>query len=275
MASVKILAILNITPDSFSDGGRFAGLDEVVRAAGVALDAGADILDVGGESTRPGAVPVPAEEEIARVVPAIRAIRAAYPRALISIDTRKAAVAEAAVQAGACMINDVSGLQYDPSLALVAARYETGLVLMHSQGTPDVMQRNPGYPHGVVPEVKAFLGRQAEAAMAAGVPSGKIILDPGFGFGKTVDHNLALLHYIDELCTLGFPVLAGTSRKSFLTLGQGDPPPDRREALTAASLAIAVQRGAAYVRLHDVPTQAPVVRLLERLARVAQNPVPR
>lgn len=271
---IRLMAVLNVTPDSFSDGGRFASPDEVVAEAGRALALGAAILDVGGESTRPGARTIPIEEEMARVLPAVEAIHAAYPRALISIDTRKAAVAEAALQAGAGMINDVSGLQYDPAMAEVAARHNAWLVLMHSQGTPETMQKNPSYPGGVVPEVKAFLSGQAERAERAGVDAGKIILDPGFGFGKALDHNLALLHYIDELCAIGFPVMAGLSRKSFLALGDPAITPDRREALTAAAITLAIQKGATYLRVHDVAAHAPVVKLVaETEARRESSPV--
>lgn len=264
------MAILNLTPDSFSDGGRLGSLDAVLKAAEEAITTGADILDVGGESTRPGAQEIPVEEELQRVIPAIEALRREFPHIPISIDTRKAPVAEAAVQAGAGIINDVSGLQYDPAIADIAARYDAQLVIMHSQGTPDTMQNAPCYPNGVVEEVIAFFRQQTALALNAGVSPERIILDPGFGFGKTVQHNLTLLHYMDKLVALGYPVLAGTSRKSFLTLGDTGITPDQREPLTAASLTLAIRKGARMVRVHDVATQAPVVRLVEALSAAAQ-----
>jgi dihydropteroate synthase len=259
----QIMAILNVTPDSFSDGGQINNLNSLLMAATQALEAGADILDIGGESTRPGAETIPIEVELSRVVPAIEAIRKHFPQAVISIDTRKSAVAEAALQAGASIINDVSGLQYDPEIADVAARHEARLILMHSQGTPETMQINPTYPSGVIPEIRAFFERQIERAVAAGVRREHIILDPGFGFGKTLQHNLELLHYISDFSDLGLPLLAGTSRKSFLTLGNLAIQPTEREALTAASLALAIQGGAGMVRVHDARTQAPVVHMVD------------
>lgn len=259
----RIMAILNVTPDSFSDGGRFDGLDDVLLAAERAVQAGADILDIGGESTRPGAKEISIEEETARVVPVIKALHRRFPEVLISIDTRKAAVAGAAVQAGAGMINDVSGLQFDPAIAGVAARAESWLVIMHSQGTPETMQANPSYSQGVIPDILAFFRQQVAVAEAAGVRRERIILDPGFGFGKTLNHNLEILGRFEAFQELGLPLLAGTSRKSFLALGNKSIGPQDREALTAASLALAIQKGASYVRVHDVESQAPAVRLLD------------
>lgn len=258
----QIMAILNVTPDSFSDGGNLQSVDVVLSAAEKALRAGADILDIGGESTRPGAKTVPADIELQRVLPAVEAIRQRFPDARISVDTRKAQVAELAVQAGASIINDVSGLQFDAEMLNVLARTKAQLVLMHSQGTPEEMQRNPAYPAGVVDEVMAFFTRQIQAVERAGIAKGRIILDPGFGFGKTLAHNLSLLKHLGRFQELGCPVLVGTSRKSFLTLGS-DISPSEREALTEVSLALAIERGAAYVRVHDVVAQAPAVRLIE------------
>ena len=256
------MAVLNVTPDSFSDGGRLSSLDQIVAEAEHALKNGAAILDVGGESTRPGSKAVDLQEELHRVIPAVGAIHAAHSRALISVDTRKSEVAGAALKEGARMVNDVSGLQFDPAMAEVVAAHKAWLVIMHSQGTPDVMQDNPHYPQGVVKEVREFLFRQAEKAIEAGVDRKKIILDPGFGFGKTVEHNLELLHAIDAIAKLGFPVMAGVSRKGFLTLGDSSITTEKREALTSASIALAVEKGADYVRVHDVETQAPVINLL-------------
>jgi len=261
------MAILNVTPDSFSDGGRLLTLDSALRAAEHALLAGANVLDVGGESTRPGAETIDAQAEMERVVPNIEAIHLRFPEAIISVDTRKAAVAEAAIEAGASWINDVSGLQFDPAMAATVARHQATLVLMHSQGTPDTMQRDPQYPQGVVQSILDFLEAQVAFAEQAGIAREKLIVDPGFGFGKTVAHNLDILRGLERFQELGLPVLAGTSRKSFLTMGNRDILTDEREALTAVSLAMAIQKGAAYVRVHDVETQAPVIRLAEALCQ--------
>jgi dihydropteroate synthase len=261
----KIMAILNVTPDSFSDGGRLITLDAALRAAEHALLAGASVLDVGGESTRPGASVVDVEAEIERVVPHIEAIHQRFPEAVLSVDTRKAPVAEAAIQAGASWINDVSGLQFDPAMAETVVRHNATLVLMHSQGTPDTMQRDPQYPQGVVSAVLNFFKQQIALAEKAGISRERLILDPGFGFGKTLAHNLDLLRGLDGFQALGLPVLVGTSRKSFLTMGNRDILVDEREALTAVSVAMAVQHGVAYVRVHDVEVHAPVIRLAEAL----------
>lgn len=270
----KIMAILNMTPDSFSDGGRLRTLDAALRTAEHALVAGADILDVGGESTRPGAMPVEPDEEMQRVLPVIAAIRKEFPQAMLSIDTRKAAVANAALEAGAGMVNDVSGLQYDDAMIETVARQQARLIIMHSQGTPDTMQRNPQYPRGIIEEITHFLGTQADLAIQAGVKREHILLDPGFGFGKTLSHNLTLLSRLDEISALGFPLLVGASRKSFLTLGNRDIPVHEREALTAVALSLAIQKGAAYVRVHDVETQFPIIRLAEALLETGKQAMP-
>jgi len=270
---IKIMAILNVTPDSFSDGGRLTSVDTVLRAAEHALAAGASILDVGGESTRPGAQAVDVQEEIERVIPGLTAIHRRFPKAVLSVDTRKSQVAEAAIQAGASWINDVSGLQYDPNMAKVIARHKATLVLMHSQGTPDTMQRDPQYPNGVVDSILQFLKTQIGVAEKAGIDRDHLVLDPGFGFGKTVAHNLELLRGLEQFQELGLPLLVGTSRKSFLTLGNRDITVHEREALTAVSLTLAAQKGATYVRVHDVETHTPVIRLAEALmSEAVQTP---
>ncbi len=264
---LETMAILNATPDSFSDGGRLTDTDAMVRAAARALELGVEILDVGGESTRPGAAEVSAEEELERVIPAIKAILTAFPDARISVDTRKAAVARAALDAGAAMVNDVSGLVFDPAMARVVAEAGCKVVIMHSKGTPDMMQQNPQYDD-LMGEVSDFFYRQVAYAVEAGVDLENIILDPGIGFGKTLAHNMTLMRRLPELVSIGFPVLVGTSRKGFLTLGKPDEIPlDQREALTAASLAVAVQNGARLLRIHDVETQMPVIRWLRLLCQ--------
>ena len=272
-----IMAILNITPDSFSDGGQLFGedfnqsVDAVLHAAQSALDAGADVLDIGGESTRPGAAEISLDEELCRVIPMIKALKQVFPHAVLSIDTRKSEVARQAVEAGARIINDVSGLQYDPGMIAVAADTGVSLVIMHTQGTPQTMQHNPAYPRGVLAEVMTFFERQIALATRHGISPNRIILDPGFGFGKTIDHNLQLLAQLNIFQPLGFPLLAGASRKSFLTLGQGEPETDiaskqyHRDLLTAASLTTAIANGANMVRIHNVPALAPVIRLADRL----------
>jgi dihydropteroate synthase len=263
MSSVQIMAILNLTPDSFSDGGALSSVDVLLQAAEDALAAGAHILDMGGESTRPGAQCVPEEEELKRIIPAIKAVHQTFPEALISVDTRKSIVAQAALRAGACIVNDVSGLQYDPAMAEVCGREDCQVILTHSQGIPETMQQNPSYPQGVIFEISAFFEQQIQYAKRSGIQKEAIILDPGFGFGKTTEQNLELLNHLDAFLTLGCPLMAGTSRKTFLTLGKTDIPPQNREALTALTLALAIERGATYVRIHDTQTQAPAIRLIE------------
>jgi dihydropteroate synthase len=253
---VTIVGVLNVTPDSFSDGGRFLrggsalDLGALLRAAEALLADGADVLDVGGESTRPGAEPVPAAEEVRRTAPAIEALAKRFG-ARLSIDTRKAEVAEAALDAGATIVNDVSGLRSDPALAEVVARRGAGLVLGHLRGEPATMQREVHF-EDVLREVGDELAASAARALAAGVAPGAIAVDPGLGFGKRLPHNLALLANVGRLrVRLGRPVLVGPSRKSFLGELTGDPA-SARDAATQAACAIAVFEGADAVRVHDV-----------------------
>lgn len=266
-AHVTAMAILNLTPDSFSDGGTLTHIESVLAHAQAALDAGATVLDVGGESTRPGAQAVAVDEECQRVVPVIEALVATFPCVRVSIDTRKAPVAQAALAAGAQMVNDVSGGTFDPEILQVVARAQCPYVLMHSQGTPDVMQDAPTYGD-LLGDITGFFYGQVAACLNAGILAPNLILDPGLGFGKTVAHNLELLQRLPELVSLGFPVLVGSSRKSFLTLGTGHPAVDQREALTAATTALAIQAGAMWVRVHDADVQMPVIRLAEGIKRL-------
>lgn len=248
---IRVMGVLNITPDSFSDGGRFLAPEAALAQARAMVAAGADILDIGAESTRPGAEPASAEDEIARAVPVIAAIRAESPVA-ISIDTMKPQVARAAVAAGATIWNDVAALGYAPEGPDVAAELGCDVVLMHMQGEPRTMQAAPRYDD-VVGEVEAFLIARAEAAMRAGVAQEKIWLDPGIGFGKTLAHNLALLAHLDRIVALGFPVLLGVSRKSFIAAIE--PAAKAPEARAPGSIACALagaQAGVAAVRVHDV-----------------------
>jgi dihydropteroate synthase len=253
-----ILGILNVTPDSFSDGGRFEGVEQAAAHAEAMAAEGADVIDVGGESTRPGASPVGEAEELRRVLPVIRRIRGLAP---ISIDTTKAAVAAAALEAGAAIVNDVSGATRDGSMLRVVAQHGAGIILMHRRGTPQTMQRLARY-RDVVAEVKRFLSGRIEAALAAGIARGAIAVDPGIGFAKTLRHNLVLLAHTSEIAALGFPVVIGVSRKGFVGRLLDQPAEQRLEGTIAASL-IAVAGGARGIRVHDV---APVARAL-RVAR--------
>jgi dihydropteroate synthase len=247
LARPLVMGIVNVTPDSFSDGGRYAdpapALDHARR---LAAD-GADLIDVGGESTRPGARPVPEADELARVIPVVEAL--ARDGVAVSVDTGKPAVMRAAIAAGAAMINDVSALAA-PGALTACAQSDVGVCLMHMRGEPRTMQRDPAYGD-VVAEVREFLDARSAACRAAGIGSERIVVDPGFGFGKTVEHNLTLLRALPAIAALGYPVLAGWSRKSSLGHLTGRPVEERLAASLAAALA-AVARGAAIVRVHDV-----------------------
>ena len=257
-----IMGILNATPDSFSDGGKFQTLETAVARGLQMVEEGADIIDIGGESTRPGAKPVQPSEEIARTVPIIRKLRE-KTNALISIDTRKAEVARAAIAAGADIINDVSALA-DPGMAAVAAETGAGLVLMHMQGTPENMQNDPRYADAVS-TVRNFLEERAAFAVERGIAPEQICLDPGIGFGKTDEHNLALLKGIPQLAAAGRPVLVGASRKSFIGRMTGREKPDERLAGSLAVVAFAVLRGAHILRVHDVKESCDAASLVDTL----------
>lgn len=259
-----VVGVLNVTPDSFSDGGRFAARSEAVEQGRRMCAEGADLIDVGGESTRPGSEPVCADAEIARVLPVIEELTAEAD-VPISIDTRKAQVAAAALDAGAEIINDVSALRTDPDMAALAAERGVPVVFVHMQGSPRTMQKNPAYRE-VVADVKAWLGERIEAATAAGIAPQRIIVDPGFGFGKTLGHNLELLRRLRELHELGRPLLVGTSRKSMLGAIL-DVPTGQRLYGTLATLASAVLSGCHMVRVHDVLPALQVVKVCEAIVR--------
>jgi dihydropteroate synthase len=246
--AARIMGILNVTPDSFSDGGRFTNLDAAIDAARRMLAEGATIIDVGGESTRPGAEPVSVGEELERVIPVIEAV-AQELSAAVSVDTSKPKVMEAAVRAGATMINDVMALRAEGAIE-TARDLGVPVCLMHMQGQPRTMQKNPHYDD-VVAEVREFLLRRVDACSAAGIDAARLLIDPGFGFGKTLEHNLTLLADLDVLVQTGYPVLVGLSRKSMIAAIM-DRPVDDRTAASAALALIAVQKGAAVVRVHDV-----------------------
>ena len=241
------MGVVNVTPDSFSDGGRYLDARAAIAHGRVLAGEGADLLDVGGESTRPGAEPVEAAEEAARVVPVIEALA---PHTPVSVDTTKASVARAAIAAGASVVNDVSALRFDPDLAGVVADAGVDCCLMHMQGEPRTMQDDPRYDD-VVSEVKAHLEERAAFAVAAGIAEERIRVDPGIGFGKTVEHNLELLRRLDEIVALGFPVLVGTSRKGFLGKLTGREVGERLPG-TIATNVLAFERGASIFRVHDV-----------------------
>jgi len=251
------MGIVNMTPDSFSDGGRFVqgpgGTPDVGRAVDEALamaDEGADILDVGGESTRPGSERVSQEDELGRVIPVIEAVSSATDIP-VSIDTYKASVAREAIRAGASIINDISAMSFDPEMAGVAAEYGAAVVLMHIKGTPADMQKDPHYDD-LLGEVKGFLRNAAGKAAAAGVDPGRILLDPGIGFGKRLEHNLELIRRLGEIRALGYPVVLGASRKSFIGMLTDGAPPDDRLAGSLSAAVLGACTGASIVRVHDV-----------------------
>ena len=257
-----ILGILNLTPDSFFDGGVWRSPRTAVRRAIQMVEEGADIVDVGGESTRPGARPVAASEEIRRILPVIESL-AGRIRAPISVDTTKAEVASAALSAGAEIVNDISGLRFDPRLAEVAACHGAGLVLSHIRGRPRTMQKNPRYPH-LVFQVVSRLQESVHLAESAGVSRSSILVDPGIGFGKTGEQNLLLLRYLGALHSTGCPILVGASRKSFLGRILGETPPHLLHGSLAVA-ALAVERGTAALRVHDVRATVEVARVAEAL----------
>jgi dihydropteroate synthase len=252
MAPFRIMGVVNVTPDSFSDGGEHDDAAAAIAHGRRLIEEGAAIVDVGGESTRPGADPVPAEEERRRVVPVIEGLSDAGAR--ISIDTMKLEVAEAAVEAGATYVNDVTAFRHDPGLAGLVADRGLDCCLMHMLGEPRTMQLDPRYDD-VVSDVKAFLEERLAAAVAAGVPEERIQLDPGIGFGKTLEHNLELLRRLDEIVAIGRPVVLGTSRKNFIGLLTGRDPGARAHG-TVATCVLGLERGATVFRVHDVAAVA-------------------
>lgn len=259
-----IMGIVNVTPDSFSDGGQHATVQAAVDHARRLVDEGADIIDIGGESTRPGAQSVPVEEELERVIPVVERLAPGIP-VPISVDTYKAEVAEAALASGAHMINDISALRLDTRLGEVVARAGVPVVLMHMKGLPRDMQENPHYD-SVIGEILGFLRDAVARAESCGIPREKIIIDPGIGFGKTVAHNLEILKRLGEFRSLGLPILVGTSRKSLIGKVLNLPVDQRLEG-TAATVALAIASGADIVRVHDVRYMARVARMADAIVR--------
>lgn len=268
----RIMGILNITPDSFSDGGKFFALDAALAQAEKMIAAGADIIDIGGESTRPFSAPVSIEEETQRVVPVIEYLskKITIP---ISIDTTKSVIARRAVSAGASIINDISALRLDPDMAEVAAKNDVLLILMHMKGTPSDMQVSPTYDD-LLGEIKSFLNQAILRAEKSGIPKNKIIIDPGIGFGKTVQHNLYLINNLNEFQDLNVPVLIGPSRKAFIRkifvqAGKTEPKPDHPlvETGTQASVAAGIMGGAHIVRVHNVANTCATVKIIDAIRK--------
>jgi len=248
--SPYFVGILNVTPDSFSDGGKYLNIESALKRAKELLEEGADIIDVGGESTRPFSDPVPEDEELKRVIPVIKAIKKEFPKTIISVDTYKSKVAERALEAGAEIINDISALRFDPKMVEVVKVFNCPVIIMHMQGNPKTMQINPTY-EDVVSEVKDFLKKRIEFLVEKGIPFEKIIVDPGIGFGKTFEHNLQILKNLDSFKELNRPILIGHSRKSFI----GEivkKPPYQRDGGTVGISIFAYLKGAHLLRVHKV-----------------------
>jgi len=263
-----LMGIVNVTPDSFSDGGRYYKCQTAVDHAVRLVEDGANLLDIGAESTRPGAIPVEATEELRRLIPVVTAVAKAV-RVPISVDTSKASVARAAIDAGAVMVNDVTALRGDAAMADLIAQTGAGIVLMHMQGSPQTMQQAPDY-QDVAEDVAAFLSERAQYAMERGIARRQIIVDPGIGFGKVLLQNLDLLAQLPRFAQLGYPVMIGLSRKSFIGQLTGQPV-EARAWGTAAAVAIAVEQGAHILRVHDVGAMRDVVQVAGAIARRKNN----
>ena len=261
-----VMGIVNVTPDSFSDGGKFFSPEVAISHASKLIAQGADIIDIGGESTRPGAEQVSESEELKRVIPVIEKIRTDNPTILISIDTTKASVAKHAVEAGADIINDVSGLSFDNNMIGIVENLNIPVVIMHMKGNPQNMQLNPKYKD-IVNEIIDFFKMKIKIAIQSGINRSMIILDPGIGFGKTVEHNFELLSRLNEFNVLELPIMIGPSRKSFIGITLDLPPEDRVEG-TAAAVSAGVMNGASIVRVHDVKSMKRVVRIIEKVRNV-------
>lgn len=261
-----VIGILNVTPDSFSDGGLHLDKSAAIRRALQMLEEGADIIDIGGESTRPGSGPVAVEEELRRTIPVIEALakKIAIP---LSIDTRKSEVAKMALDAGASIVNDISGLRFDPQMAKVVSEQKVPVVIMHIKGAPRDMQKNPVY-EALMPEIMDYLRGGIRLALESGIAEDRIIIDPGIGFGKTSEHNLEIIHNLYELTLLEKPLLIGPSRKAFTGRVLGGVPPEERIEGTAAAVAISIMNGANMVRVHDVKEMVKVARVADAIKRM-------
>jgi dihydropteroate synthase len=264
-----VMGVLNVTPDSFSDGGLFFNEKKAIEHALRLVEDGADIIDIGGESTRPGSEPVSVEEEIRRTMPVIKAISREI-KVPISIDTYKSEVARQALDAGASIVNDISGLRFDPEMPKVVAEYKVPVIIMHIKGRPKDMQQNPVY-EALIPEIMDYLRISIRLAAKFGIPEDKIIIDPGIGFGKTFEHNLEIIKNLKEFILLGKPIAIGVSRKAFIGKILGDVPPSERLEGTAAAVAISIFNGANIVRVHDVKEMARVAKVADAI----KNGVPK
>ncbi|MCX7883754.1 MAG: dihydropteroate synthase [Caloramator sp.] len=262
--STKIMGILNITPDSFYEGSRVASVDLALQRALKMIEEGADILDIGGESTRPGSEPISENEEIERVIPIIEAIRKNNKEILISVDTYRAKTAEYSIKAGADIINDISAMTFDDDMAKIVKKYDVPVVLMHIKGTPKNMQSNPYYDD-VLKEVYDFLKERIEYSKSLGIEKDKIIIDPGIGFGKLLEHNIELIKNIDYFKTLGCPILLAHSRKSSIGAVLGNLPPNERLEGTIAVSCFAALKGVDMIRVHDVKENKRAVKMIEVL----------
>ena len=261
-----IMGILNVTPDSFSDGGLYFSKNKAVDHALRMQDEGADIIDIGGESTRPGAEVISIKEEIRRVIPVIESLQRKNIKIPLSIDTYKSAAARAAIEAGASIINDISGLKFDRRMPEVVSEHQVPLVIMHIKGTPRNMQKNPVYT-ALIPEIMDYLREGIEIARKAEISDDKIIIDPGIGFGKTVEHNLEIIKRLSEFAGFEKPILLGPSRKSFIGKMLGDLPVSERLEGTAAAVAIGIFNGANIIRVHDVKSMVKVARTADAIKR--------
>ena len=259
-----IMGIINVTPDSFSDGGKYANVEATVMRAKQMVADGANIIDIGGESSRPGAEPITANEECRRVIPVVQAL-AEQSQIPISVDTYKAKVAHEALSAGACVINDITALHGDPNMCQIVADAQAGVILMHMQGVPATMQKAPTYQN-VVTEVHAWLTEVASQAVDRGIDSSRIMIDPGIGFGKTFDHNLEILRHLMQFRGIGYPMLVGVSRKKFIGRIL-DLPVHQREEGTAATVAWSIINGANVVRVHDVAKMKQVAQVIDTICR--------
>ena len=259
-----IMGIINVTPDSFSDGGKYANVEATVMRAKQMVADGADIIDIGGESSRPGAEPITANEECRRVIPVVQAL-AEQSQIPISVDTYKAKVAHEALSAGACVINDITALHGDPNMCQIVADAQAGVILMHMQGVPATMQKAPTYQN-VVTEVHAWLTEVASQAVDRGIDSSRIMIDPGIGFGKTFDHNLEILRHLMQFRGIGYPMLVGVSRKKFIGRILNLPVHQRQEG-TAATVAWSIINGANVVRVHDVARMKQVAQVINTICR--------
>jgi len=263
------MGILNVTPDSFSDGGRHFDKASAIRRAYEMVEEGADIIDVGGESTRPGSEPVPLQEEIDRTIPVIEEISKKI-KVPVSIDTYKAEVARRALDAGASIVNDISGLRFDPEMPKVVSQYKVPVVIMHIKGTPKDMQANPIY-EALIPEITDYFRESIRLAVESGITEDKIIIDPGIGFGKTFDHNLEIIKNLREFTLLEKPLLVGVSRKAFIGKILGDAPVSERLEGSEAAAAISVLNGANIIRVHDVKEMKKVALVADAIKRMSVN----